>query len=89
MLASSSTPSSSWRGFQKVVAVASKMTIAGQSMTQPQIVAEFQGLQKLYTDVEEAHTALRQKVLDRIAGLPAARLFIEAAVKTEFGLRSP
>jgi hypothetical protein len=68
-------------GLQKYLPVGETLVIHGKRWTQPQLVQVLQSAERLYADVRDARATLRQKLLDRQAGVrPCAELVSDLAM---------
>ena len=78
-------------GFQAKYTPQSTLTVAGHSMTQPQIIAALQAKEAFFENVEASDAAKRQSVTDKDAGLSDAPTLVDdivAAVRADKGSTS-
>ena len=79
-------------GTQKNLTAKMNLILAGVSTSQPALLAKLSAAAKLFTDVDDARSQVKQKLLAKEATLPAMRVLLEdldAALKSKFGARSP
>lgn len=79
-------------GFTKDFTAKMSVTVFGTAMTQVQVLAQLASIDALNTAVANAKSALKVAEAAVTAGLPTTRTFLEgleAAVKAQFGVRSP